>query len=184
MPNTNISPEERLERAIKRQAERRAAKAKREQELRMTIRSPLTISVFAFGGLAAVGIISGLITGVSSKHFDPDVCRTESGRLTHTQQCMTVLFEGGSWTHASLSPEKCKRYIGGIMGREPSLMTTEISNDSIVRISYNRESDGKRFSYECTTIGDKITWRGVDIFSKGEGPGRWREEDSKDIESI
>jgi hypothetical protein len=184
MLETDISPEERLERAIKRQSERRDAKAKREQDIKLALRSPLTISAIAFGGLALVGVISALIAGVNSKPFDPDICRTESGRLTHVQQCITVLHEGGSWTHASLSPEKCKRYIGGIMSRTPSSMTTEASDNTITRISYNRESDGKKFIYECTTIGDKITWRGVDIFTEGEGPGRWREEDAKDIESI
>lgn len=50
---------------------------------------------------------------------------------------------------------------------------------NIVGISYRRPADGKMFKYECRIDGEAIIWRGVDIFRPGEGPGRWRHEDSR-----
>jgi hypothetical protein len=83
-------------------------------------------------------------------------------------------------------PSKCKKYIGELMGREPSSMTTNYENpsDSIVGISYARQDDGKIFKYECTTKDGSIIWRGIDIFYEGEGAGRWRTEDARPISSL
>lgn len=85
-----------------------------------------------------------------------------------------------------LLPEKCKRYIGELMGRDPASMTSDYTRpeEKIVGISYARQDDGKRFKYECIINGESIVWRGVDIFSEGEGPGRWRNEDAKGLSSI
>lgn len=78
----------------------------------------------------------------------------------------------------------CKRYTGKIMGRDPSIMTSDYSaGGNMVGISYIRSSDQKLFKYECRSNGSEILWRGVDIFSPGEGPGRWREEDAESIAS-
>jgi hypothetical protein len=86
----------------------------------------------------------------------------------------------------ALLPEKCKKYIGELMGRDPASMTInyERSGEKIVGISYARQDDGKTFKYECTINGNSIVWRGVDVFSPGEGPGRWRNEDAKALSSI
>ncbi len=86
----------------------------------------------------------------------------------------------------ALLPEKCKKYIGEIMGRDPGSMTTDYERNAekIAGISYTRQDDGKLFKYECTINGDSIVWRGVDIFRQGEGPGRWRSEDAKAFSSI
>ena len=66
---------------------------------------------------------------------------------------------------------ECKKYISEIMGKPPYLMKVEGQGDpgSMVRISYIRSDDGKKFIYECKTDGVSIVWRGVDIFS----PGGW-----------
>lgn len=86
----------------------------------------------------------------------------------------------------ALLPEKCKKYIGEIMGRDPGSMTTDYERiaEKIAGISYTRQDDGKLFKYECTINGDSIVWRGVDLFGQGEGPGRWRTEDAKALSSI
>lgn len=78
---------------------------------------------------------------------------------------------------------ECKKYIGEIMGRSPASMQVDHQSDPgrLVRISYIRSDDGKKFIYECKTDGVTIVWRGVDIFGPGEGPGRWRDEEAKSI---
>ena len=82
--------------------------------------------------------------------------------------------------------EACKKYIGGIMGRPVSSIRVDYEEDggSLIGVSYIRESDNKQWKYECTSEGDNIIWRGVDIFEPGEGPGRWRTEDAKPISSL
>lgn len=79
--------------------------------------------------------------------------------------------------------QACKNYIGEVMGRKPSIMASDYLDRSrnIVGISYSRPSDRKTFKYECRIDGQSITWRGVDIFRPGEGPGRWRLEDSRPV---
>lgn len=86
----------------------------------------------------------------------------------------------------ALLPEKCKKYIGEIMGRDPGSMTTDYERNAekIAGISYTRQDDGKLFKYECTINVDSIVWRGVDLFRQGEGPGRWRNEDARPLSSF
>ena len=47
----------------------------------------------------------------------------------------------------ALLPEKCKKYIGEIMGRDPGSMTTDYERNAekIAGISYTRQDDGKLF---------------------------------------
>ena len=87
---------------------------------------------------------------------------------------------------ATILPDKCKTYIGDIMGRSPSSMNTDYtaSNPPIAGISYIRPDDNTRFKYECTIQDGNIVWRGVDIYEPGGGPGRWRDEDAKPLSSI
>ena len=148
-------------------------------ELPRKRKSPVFIAV---AGLFGTGFITAIVLGLTAEPFDPEVCRTEAGQLRHLQSCMSVLNENEyAWTHRDLSPDACKRYIGLIMGRDPSMMRTVASDSSLVRIDYRRNDDGKKFTYECSTIGDDIVWRGVDIFRPGDDPGRWRKEDAKSI---
>ena len=136
-------------------------------------------------GLVGTGLLllaSTTVIGLIAEPFDPEVCRTETGRLQNIQQCMSILNENEyAWTHRDLSPDICKQYIGSIMGRDPNMMRTISSDSSIVRIDYRRNDDNKKFTYECTTLGDDVIWRGIDIFRTGDGPGRWRKEDAKSI---
>lgn len=184
MNENEQSPEARLEEARRRQAQRREKAAREQEELAKLLKSPALLAGAAIGGLGLIGITSALITGGLAPSFNEDVCRTEAGRLKHVQQCIGVLKNGGSWTHPELSAEKCKRYIGSIMGRRATEMNTISEGSDLVRIDYIRTDDSKRFTYECSTLGDKIIWRGIDIFGPGEGPGRWRKEDAVPIESI
>lgn len=81
--------------------------------------------------------------------------------------------------------QACKKYVGEIMGRDVASMSSDYSDLSqgIVGISYIRSDDGKMFKYECKTDGRTIVWRGIDIFGPGQGPGRWRDEDSRPMAS-
>ena len=84
-------------------------------------------------------------------------------------------------------PRKCKLYIGEIMGRDPKIMITDTSSPNLASIFYYKPtSDGVRriWKYDCKVENKKIIWRGVDLFSPGEGPGRWRTEDAKPIELV
>ena len=78
---------------------------------------------------------------------------------------------------------ECKKYIGEIMGKSPNSMKVDHQDDPgrLVGISYIRNNDGKKFSYECRTDGVSIVWRGLDIFASGDGPGRWRDEEARPI---
>lgn len=183
MSNHEQSPEARLEEARRRQAQRREQAAREKEQLSKLLRSPVFLAGVAIGGIGLIGITGALVTG-EFEPFNEDVCRTESGRLSHVQQCLGVLSRGGSWTHAELSAEKCKRYIGSVMGRSTAGMNVVSEGKDLVRIDYIRTDDSKRFTYECSTLGDKIIWRGIDIFGPGEGPGRWRKEDAVPIESV
>ena len=79
----------------------------------------------------------------------------------------------------------CKKYVGDIMGRDVASMSSDYSDGSagIAGISYIRSDDGKLFKYECKTDGQTIVWRGIDVFGPGQGPGRWRDEDSRPVAS-
>ncbi|WP_156957621.1 hypothetical protein [Synechococcus sp. KORDI-52] len=142
---------------------------------------PRTLLICLFLALPVAGVTAALF----SEPFDPDVCKTEAGRLRHLQQCVSVLNDDQyAWSHRDLSPDTCKRYLGSILGHDPSIMRTVNWDSSIVRIDYTRQDDGKKFMYECSTLGDEIIWRGVDIFRLGDGPGRWRYEDARSISNF
>ena len=142
---------------------------------------PRTLLVCLVLALPLAGVMAALI----SEPFDPEVCKTEAGRLRHVQQCLSVLNDDQyAWSHRDLSPDTCKRYLGSILGHDPSIMRTVNWDSSIVRIDYTRQDDGKKFMYECSTLGDEVIWRGVDIFRLGDGPGRWRYEDARSISNF
>ena len=81
---------------------------------------------------------------------------------------------------------KCKQFISNTMGQATSIMDTDsLSPDGAsVRISYSRPGESKIWKYECKIFDDSLVWRGIDIFSEGEGPGRWRHEDSVPLSSL
>ena len=60
----------------------------------------------------------------------------------------------------------CKAGMGTIMGRNPGTMRATKSSNGVVRISYVRPDDGKKFSYKCKIQGNRIVWGSID--------GRWR----------
>lgn len=47
------------------------------------------------------------------------------------------------------------------------------SGDDIVRVSYVRKSDGKRFQYDCRVEDDQMFFRMIDESGPGTGPGGW-----------
>lgn len=71
----------------------------------------------------------------------------------------------------------CKSAISMEMGQKVEIMEATMQGPSIVRVEYDRPSDGKRWKYECKfpDSSSRVVWRGVDIFAPGEGPGRWRD---------
>lgn len=83
-------------------------------------------------------------------------------------------------------PNACRFYVSKIMGRDPRIVTVNYhrKSDDVVGVSYIRPSDGKLWKYECGLSEDMIVWRGVDLFSEGEGPGRWRTEDAEPVSSF
>ena len=60
----------------------------------------------------------------------------------------------------------CKAGIGTIMGRDPSSMKTRTTSNGVLKVSYVRPFDRKKFSYKCKIEGNRILW--------GNSDGRWR----------
>lgn len=83
-------------------------------------------------------------------------------------------------------PNACRSYISKIMGKDLKIITVDYhrKSDDVVGVSYIRPSDGKLWKYECGLSEDMIVWRGVDLFSQGEGPGRWRTEDAEPVSAF
>jgi hypothetical protein len=72
------------------------------------------------------------------------------------------------------------------MGRPVEIMTAQYPSEgdpSMAFVSYIRD-DGTIWKYQCKTDGQTMVWRGVDIFSPGGGPGRWREEERVPLSSL
>jgi hypothetical protein len=83
--------------------------------------------------------------------------------------------------------EKCKAFIGKLMGRPTETMIAQYppgeSKNIMAFVHYERD-DGTIWRYQCLTDGETIVWRGLDIDGPGSGPGRWREEDRVPISSL
>lgn len=72
-----------------------------------------------------------------------------------------------------VKPEKiniCKAAIAKVMGRDPSIMTSEESD--MVSVSYQRD-DGTNWLYRCTFQADRVIW--------ALGDGRWRNHPADEI---
>lgn len=67
----------------------------------------------------------------------------------------------------------CKAAIAETFAQPLKIMKVMSNEGGIVRIRYNRPSDGKRWTNDCRVEGERIIWRTVDAF-KGDGPGVWR----------
>ena len=67
----------------------------------------------------------------------------------------------------------CKAAIAETFAQPLKIMKIMSNEGGIVRIRYNRPSDGKRWTNDCRVEGGRIIWRTVDAF-KGDGPGVWR----------
>ena len=83
-------------------------------------------------------------------------------------------------------PRRCKSLISSTMGRPVEIMTAQYPSEgdpSMAFVSYIRD-DGTIWKYQCKTDGQTMVWRGVDIFSPGGGPGRWREEERVPLSSL
>lgn len=78
--------------------------------------------------------------------------------------------------------ELCKAVISMTMGQSTTIMKSNTTEADLERVEYDRPSDGKRWKYECMFAEDSknIVWRGVDVISEGEGPGRWRNSELDD----
>lgn len=67
----------------------------------------------------------------------------------------------------------CKAAIAETFAQPLKIMKVMSNEGGIVRIRYNRPSDGKHWINDCRVEGERIIWRTVDAF-KGDGPGVWR----------
>lgn len=67
----------------------------------------------------------------------------------------------------------CKAAIAETFAQPLKIMKIMSNEGGIVRIRYNRPSDGKRWTNDCRVEGERIIWRTVGAF-KGDGPGVWR----------
>lgn len=134
----------------------------------------------------AFTFISTLITGCGADQLDKDRGTTSKifpkENLNINVNPPTLPKDEPKRKQIDLASE-CKKYIGEVMGRSPASMKVDHQREPgrLVGISYIRSNDGKKFSYECKTDGVSIVWRGVDIFASGDGPGRWRDEDTRPI---
>lgn len=77
-----------------------------------------------------------------------------------------------SLTSAQLA-SVCKAAIAETFTQPLKIMKVMSNESGIVRIRYNRPSDGKRWTNDCRVEGERVIWRTVDAF-KGDGPGVWR----------
>lgn len=67
----------------------------------------------------------------------------------------------------------CKAAIAETFAQPLKIMKVASNEGGIVRVRYNRPSDGKRWTNDCRLEGNRVIWRTVDAF-KGDGPGVWR----------
>lgn len=67
----------------------------------------------------------------------------------------------------------CKAAIAETFAQPFKIMKVASNEGGIVRVRYNRPTDGKRWTNDCRVEGNRIIWRTVDAF-KGDGPGVWR----------
>ena len=67
----------------------------------------------------------------------------------------------------------CKAALAETFAQPFKIMKVASNEGGIVRVRYNRPSDGKRWTNDCRVEGNRIIWRTVDAF-KGDGPGVWR----------
>ena len=74
----------------------------------------------------------------------------------------------------------CRAGMAELFGHPPKIMKASPQKGGIVRISYKRPDDGKRFKNDCQLQGNRIMWRGYDI-DPGSGPGRWRNNPADEI---
>jgi hypothetical protein len=74
--------------------------------------------------------------------------------------------------NANISTDQiCKAGIATIMGKSPSIITINSTNDDVKYLSYIRKSDNSKWSYKCKIKGSRIHWGSV----RNDGTeGRWR----------
>lgn len=72
----------------------------------------------------------------------------------------------------------CRAAIGAVNGHSPDIIRVLNSDSKVARVEYARPSDGKAWTNECRTAGDRIIWRTVDVFGPASGLGRWRSDET------
>lgn len=82
---------------------------------------------------------------------------------------------GTSSVSAAQTRSVCKAAIAEMFGHSPRIMKATAIGD-LVRVTYNRPDDGKRWINDCRLDGDRIMWRGV----MDGSPGRWRNNPADD----
>ena len=71
----------------------------------------------------------------------------------------------------------CRAAIAAMNGHKPRIMKVMSNKDGVVRIRYNRPSDGKLWKDDCRLSGNQVERRPVDADGPGSGESRWRSSD-------
>ena len=53
---------------------------------------------------------------------------------------------------------KCKAAIAVMMRQEPKIIAVKSQSDGVIQLSYERPSDGSKYSYLCKIDGSSVTW--------------------------
>jgi hypothetical protein len=112
------------------------------------------MEVTRYSVLAALATLLLFLTGCS----DPTPSAEKSARKPVAQKQLP--------SDKYSDQEICKAVIARVMGRDPTIIRASHGTDNIVALSYNRQSDGKNWTYRCEVDGGSAVW--------ASDTGRWR----------
>lgn len=115
-----------------------------------------------------IAVIGAALSGCGANDLQNTVNQNDSGNSVSVASPSTA----PNLTSAQLA-SVCKAAIAETFAQPLKIMKIASNEGGIVRVRYNRPSDGKRWTNDCRVEGERIIWRTVDAF-KGDGPGVWR----------
>ncbi|TCT89324.1 hypothetical protein EDC48_106125 [Gibbsiella quercinecans] len=99
-------------------------------------------------------------TPTSAPFVSPDVARLKKAAPVNLAPADTRPFSAS---------QVCKAAIGGMLGREVSIINAAKTNTAgVFAISYRRPSDNQRFTFDCKLSDDHVIWR-----ESGQYSNRW-----------
>ncbi len=115
-----------------------------------------------------VAVMGAALSGCGADGLQNAVHQIDSGNSVSVAPPSTA----PSLTSAQLA-SVCKAALAETFAQPLKIMKVASNEGGIVRVRYNRPSDGKRWTNDCRVEGERVIWRTVDAF-KGDGPGVWR----------